>query len=177
MAVPVSLEDAKRQLKLELDDVSQDDEIQGFIDDAVAWIENYTGHVLVARDVTAQFSDFASIEFREWPIAANAVPVVNYPSADGSAISITDVRADVSRRPVRVLPWIGSRWPSVPAGTGATATIRAGYEDGDTVPGVFRRAMLMLIGAYDDDREGGDAFTKAEATARRICSSFRPRAL
>lgn len=176
MAVPVSLDDAKRQLKIELDDVSQDEEIQGFIDDAAAWIEEYTGHILEARDVTAHFGSFFDISFREWPIAADAVPTVTYPSADGAA-SVTGVRAIVSRRPVRVLPWNGTRWPTVAADIGATVTIRAGYEDGDTVPGVFRRVMLILISAYDDDREGGDAFRKAEETAHALCRGLRPRAL
>lgn len=176
MPVPVSLEDAKRQLRVELDDDERDDEIRGFIADAVAWIENYTGHILEARDVTAEFGSFYDISFREWPIAAGAVPTVTYPSADGT-VSVNDVRAIVHRRPVRVLPWNGTRWPSVAADTGAAATIRAGYEDGDRVPGVFRRVMLMLIAAYDDDREGGAAFQKAEETAHALCRGLRPRSV
>jgi hypothetical protein len=37
--------------------------------------------------------------------------------------------------------------------------------------------MLVLITAYDDDREGGDVFQQAEATARRLCRDYRFRAL
>jgi hypothetical protein len=55
--------------------------------------------------------------------------------------------------------------------------MRAGYEAGDAVPGNFRRAMLMLISAYDSDREGGEVFQKAEASARRLCGRLRARSL
>jgi uncharacterized phiE125 gp8 family phage protein len=176
MAIPVTLEDAKRQLRVELDDDERDEEIVGFINDAVAWVEEWTGHIFVARDITAEFASFKDISFREWPIAPGAAPTVTYPDG-GSAVTVTDVRAITSRRPVRILPWIGSRWPTVSVGTGATATVRAGYEDSDTVPGVFRRVMLILIAAYDDDREGGAAFQKAEETARALCRGLRPRAV
>lgn len=177
MAIPVTLDDAKRQLRLELDDVSQDDEIAGFILDAAAWVEDYTGHVLIARDVTAAFEGFANIVFREWPMAADAVPIVTYVDGDGQAVSVTDVRAMTGRRPVSIIPWAGSRWPAVSPAPSVTVTIRAGYEDADPVPGAFRRAMLLLIAAYDVDREGGDIFAKAESTARRLCRDYRVRRL
>jgi phage conserved hypothetical protein, phiE125 gp8 family len=177
MPIPVTMDDAKRQLRMDVDDVSRDDEIQSFIDDAAAWIEEYTGHVLVERDITAEFATFGEISFREWPIAASAVPIISYQGASGPAVSITDVQARVSRRPVRIVRWDGARWPVLPSGNIVTVTIRAGYPANAVVPPVFRRAMLMLIAAYDDDREGGDIVAKAEATARRICAGFRPRAL
>lgn len=177
MPIPVSLPDAKQQLRIEFDDVSRDDEIQGYINDAVAWVEEYTGHVLVERDVTAEFSSFDDISFREWPIAASAVPIVTYAASGGPATSVTDVQARIVRRPVRVRRWNGAGWPSLPSGNTVSVTIRAGYPDGAVVPPVFRRAMLMLIGAYDDDREGGDTIEKAEATARTICRGLRPRSL
>lgn len=172
MAVPVSLEDARRQLRLASDDTSQDDELTTFIADAAAWVEGYTGHVLVARDVTETFAGFDEVAFRAWPIASDAVPVLTYAAGASVAVPITAVRARIARRPVRVVPWIGSSWPRVTPDS-VTVTIRAGYEDGATVPGEIRRAMLILIAAYDADREGGELFQKAEATARRICRDLR----
>lgn len=176
MSIPVTLDDAKRQLRIELDDASQDDELLGFIADAAAWIEDYTGHLLTQRDVTAQFDRFDALSFREWPIAADAVPIVTYEGASGP-VPVTGIKMNISRRPARVVTLSGGRWPALPPGSAITVTVQAGYADDNPVPEVFRRAMLMLIAAYDADREGGDAFCKAEATARRICSGFRPRAL
>lgn len=172
MAVPVTLEDARRQLRLAPDDTSQDDELQGFIADAEAWVESYTGHVLIARDVTETFAAFDQIAFRAWPIAASAVPIVTYAAGSVAAGQVTDVRPQVTRRPVKVIPWIGSSWPRVSPDS-VTVTIRAGYGVDDRVPGELRRAMLVLIAAYDADREGGELFQKAEATARRLCRDLR----
>ncbi|WP_311270496.1 phage head-tail connector protein [Sphingobium sp. WCS2017Hpa-17] len=177
MAIPVSLDDAKIQLRVELDDAERDDEIRGFIDDAAAWIEEWTGHILEARDVTAEFSALDRMTFREYPIASDAVPTVTYEGADGQAWPVTTVRMNVSARPARVVSWVGYRFPAIPVGAPITVTVRAGYEDADTVPGVFRRVMLMLIGAYDDDREGGATLEKAEKTARRLCNGLRIRRL
>lgn len=175
MPVPVTLYDAKAQLKSDDDD--QDAEIAGFVDDAAAWIERYTGHILVARDVTETFVGFERVELRAWPIKPNAVPVVTYADAAGDAVSVTPMRMSAARRPGRVVPWVGSRWPSVAGGTAVTVTVRAGYEDADPVPGNFRRAMLVLIAAYDADREGGEIMAAAEKTARALCSEYRMRRL
>lgn len=177
MPIPVSLDDAKRQLKIEIDDASQDDEIRGFIDDAAAWIEKLTGHVLVAREVVATFDAFDGVSFREWPIARTAVPTVSYEGSAGQAVPVVGVRAVLSRRPVRIAAAIGGRWPLLPTGSAITATIRAGYEDGDEVPPIFRRAILLLVAAYDADREGGDIVRKAEEAAKDLCGDYRIRVL
>lgn len=177
MAIPVKLEDAKRQLRLEVDDASQDDEIRGFIADAAAWVEKYTGHILAARDVTEVFRGFRPVMFRAWPIAATALPGVAYTNGDGVAVAIPGARIDLSQGRARVAPGTGSFWPFIDSQQVFSVTIRAGYEDGDAVPGNLRRAMLVLIGGYDADREGGDILAKAEATASRLCASFRPRSV
>lgn len=176
MTVPVTLADARRQLRLEADDTTQDVEIGQFIADAVGWVEAYTGHLMVARDVTRMFDGFGAIAFREWPVASGAVATVTYADATGYAVPVTAVRVAIDRRPVRVIPWAGTSWPAVKADA-VTVTVRAGYEDGAVVPAPFRRAILMLVAAYDADREGGEMFAKAEATARQLLGAFRPRAL
>lgn len=177
MAIPVTLEDAKRQLRIELDDASQDDEILGFIADAAAWVEKYTGHVFAARDVTEVFRGFRPVMFRAWPITATAMPGVAYTNADGVAVAIPGARIDLSQGRARIVPGTGSFWPFIDSQQVFSVTIRAGYETNDVVPRNLRRAMLVLIAAYDDDREGGDTFSKAEAVARKLCTGFRPRVL
>ena len=172
MAIPVSLEDARRQVKLEEDDTSQDTELQGFINDAAAWVERYTGHALVARDVTEQFRGFGAVQLRAWPIKPDAAVGVAYVDTDGVPAAILGARLDVSSRPVRVSP-PQAFWPFRDTRQLFTVTVRAGYEPGDAVPGNFRRAMLVLIGAYDADREGGDVLAKAEAAARSLCRSYK----
>ncbi len=55
MPIPVILADARRQLRLDADDMSMDAELTEFIVDAAAWVEKYTGHILAAHDVVEQF--------------------------------------------------------------------------------------------------------------------------
>lgn len=177
MPIPVDLDDAKRQLKLESDDISHDSELLGFISDAAAWVEEYTGHIFDAQDVTETFRGFKPVMLRAWPVKATAVPGVAYVDSNGTPIAVTGARLDFSRERVRVVPGVGSFWPFVDGQQSFTVTVRAGYESGDVVPGNLRRAMLLLIAAYDADREGGDILAKAEQSARRLCADFRPRAL
>ncbi|WP_426254502.1 head-tail connector protein [Sphingomonas sp. DC2300-3] len=172
MAIPVTLEDARRQVKLEADDVSRDDDLIGWIADAAAWVEDYTGRLLSTEEVTEQVRvPGRAIELRAWPIAAGAALTVTGPGGT----PVAGARLDTSRRPARIYPPVGTVWPLSCTDESLTVTITAGYPDVASVPGNIRRAMLLLIGAYDADREGGEIFAKAEEAARRLCGSLRLR--
>jgi len=171
MTLPVSIEDARTQLRAEPGE--RDDEITSFILDAAAWVEQYTGHILEARDVVERFRAPArSIELRAWPINHDAAPVISYTGPNGPG-TVDLVRLDLSRRPARVLPGLGLCWPVFDPAQSLTVTIRAGYENPADVPRNFRRAMLVLIGAYDEDREGGAVLAAAEVAATRLCRGFK----
>lgn len=172
MAIPVSLVDARRQLRMEPDDDSRDEELSGFIADAAAWVENYTGHILAAREVTETFDGLGAIQLRSWPVKPETPVAVSYLGAAG-AVPVPGARLFVQGRPARVYPALGTGWPVLHHRVPSTVTFRAGYEDGDEVPRNCRRAMLVLIGAYDEDREGGDVLAKAENAARSLCRSLK----
>jgi hypothetical protein len=173
MANPISLVDARLQLRIEADDDSRDVDLLGYIEDAVAWVEDYTGHILAEREVTEHVSGFKPVELRAWPIAADAVPGVAYLGADNTPIAIPGARIDVTRRPARVFPGSGLFWTFRNSAQPFTVTVTAGYASPDDVPRNFKRAMLILISAYDADREGGELFQKAETTARKLCRGRR----
>lgn len=148
-----------------------------WVRDAAGWVERYTGHILVAREVTEQLVGFSAGALSAWPILPTAVPTVTYSGGAGGGVTVPGARLDLSRRPARVLPAYGSRWPTVPRATPVTVSVRAGYESVGQIPPNFHRAMLVLIAAYDADREGGEIFERAEKTARSLCSSYRLRRL
>lgn len=179
MAIPVSLDDAARHLRYEDGEElppGRQADVEGFIADAAAWVEQYTGHILAAREVTEAFEGVESVHLRAWPIVSGTVPVVSYVDG-GVTVPVPGARLSARCRPARVYPGAGLRWPFHARRQAFTVTLRAGYEDGDPVPGNLRRAMLVLIAAYDADREGGEVFAKAEAVARRLCRDFRLRRL
>nr|WP_086491264.1 phage head-tail connector protein [Novosphingobium panipatense] len=170
MALPVSLDEAKAQLRVDGDE--QDDEILGFISDAADWVERRTGQILEAREVTEQVRAGRVLTLRAWPVAAAAVPEVSYAGSDGLPITVSGARLDITRRPARVLPATGTSWPFRNSDL-CTVSVRAGYEDPAAVPRVLRRAMLLLIGAYDADREGGSTLADAETAAGRLCEKLK----
>jgi hypothetical protein len=173
MAFPVSLEDAKIQLRYGgAEQIGEDrtKEITGYIADAAAWVQRYTGHLLVAVDVTEQFRvPPRAIELRAWPVKPSAVPTITIDAIP----AMSGARLDVTSRPARILPALRTCWSLSYTDQLLTVSIRAGYEDDDEVPGDIRRAMLVLIAAYDADREGGDLFAKAEMTAKSLCRDLR----
>lgn len=176
MVLPVSLPEAKAQLRLHESVYEFDAEVDGFLRDAAAWVEEYTGHILEQREVTETVNGFAAPRLRAWPIASDAAVAVSYQVA-GAPVVVAGAKIDVSRRPARLLPGEGNCWPRVAATTPVTITVTAGYAAEDDVPRNLRRAILVLVGAYDADREGGEALAQAEESARRLCSRFKVRSL
>ena len=175
-AYPITLAEAKRQLNLGATDVETDQQIMDDIGDAVGWVEQYTGHVIVARTVIQTFTGAEKLRIDAWPIRPDAAVTLSYEAGSVDPVTLPASLVTGSR-PARLVPVVGTRWPTLPLGTRVTAIVRAGYEPGEPIPRNMRRAMLVMIGGYDADREGGDVFAKAEVTARRLCSAFRRRTL
>lgn len=171
--LPVSRDDAKRQLRVTLSDTSKDIEIDGFIADAVAWVEKYTGHILVARIVQQSFAAFERLRLHAWPVKIGAAVTVTYTDG-GSPVAVPGAGLLVRNRLASIRPPVAGRWPSLPAGGSVTVSVRAGYEPDEPIPGTLRRAMLVMIQGFD---AGGEALAEAEVTARRICRFDRARSL
>ncbi|MBH9537522.1 head-tail connector protein [Novosphingopyxis sp. YJ-S2-01] len=164
MALPVTLEDAKKQLRVIGND--EDDTISGFIPDAAAWVEAYTGHLLEPREVVERFSGH-DLNLRYWPVAETGISVAV------GGVPIEGARLYQTVRPAAVLNPIGTAWPYLETGSVVEVTYTAGYASPDDVPRNMVRAMLILISAYDADREGGEIFQRAEATAKNLCRQFK----
>lgn len=165
MALPVTLEEAKRQLRVIGD--SRDDEINDFILDAAGWVEEYTGHVLEQREITERFASFDRLRLSGWPIVEGTV------SVSVSGAMFPDSRLNYLSRPASVLPGVNAAWPQMIDGQIVEVTYSAGYASPEDVPRNIRRSMLILITGYDFDREGGEHMAAAEATAKRLCRTFK----
>jgi len=147
MAEPVSLDTAKQHIGL-LDDTSRDDLIAGYIKAAREWVENYTGHILVQREVTDEHEGFgAFFDLMKRPFDPETV-TITYTDADGVAQTVSDVT--VSGR--RVRPAFNAWWPSTRPYTAVNVTYTAGYAEGE-VPQSLIQAMLLLVGHFWVNRE------------------------
>lgn len=172
MSEPISIEEARSQLRLD-GDASRDADLARHIRDAREWVERYTGWTLVARDLTEAFrAPPRAVELKAWPLASGVTV-----TADIDGV-VTAATINGTVRPARVSAAAPARcWPMSSPTSELRITVRAGVETPDDVPGNMRRAMLLLIGAYEADREGGDLFAAAEARARSLCGSYRMRRL
>jgi hypothetical protein len=163
----VTIEAARRQLRLEASDTSRDEDLRDFIADAAAWVQSYTGHILSDGEIVEQHTGRGPVRLLAWPIFDDSTLTVTMTGTDGVEIPIP-ARLSYFRRPAELLP-SAPGWPYWAVGRQFTVTVRAGYQNLDQVPRNFRRAMLILITAYDEDREGGALFQAAEAAARKLC--------
>lgn len=156
---PVSLAEAKEQLKVEFDDHDDDFLIQGKIDAATQQIDGpkgLLGQALMSQswaweldygfpacgDIVIPFSPLISVE------------AVKYVDADGATQTIdTDEYQVLAHRGIVCPVWNGT-WPS-PRSQRAAVTVEftAGYANAAAVPADIKAAILLTVGWLYADRE------------------------
>lgn len=170
MAEPISLEDAKRQLRVLSTD--EDAFIESAIVDARGWIENYTGLVLTRREVVEVLPCFGA-QLSTWPIAS--IDAVTYSDTDGQEVVLQEAEyfAQIARRPAYLT---AGNWPTVRDGSMIEVTMTAGFATPDAVstfsPNIMR-AMRILVAGFFSDRETGGLAGDVEIAAKRLCRTFR----
>jgi uncharacterized phiE125 gp8 family phage protein len=175
MAEPISTAEAKKHLRVEssVDDTLIADKIIA----AREWVEDYTGLVLTQREITETLPRFSSTsKLRAWPVAQDQPATLTYRDASGVEQTISDAQIVARARPAVIYPTPGSRWPSDVAGEIAV-TFTAGYIDAASVPQKLKQAVLIMLTAFYEDRDGGDLFAASEKTAMRLCRREKRRTL
>ncbi|MFD1951369.1 head-tail connector protein [Sphingomonas arantia] len=175
MPEPVSLELAKLQLRL--DGTAENALIEQSITAAREWVEKYTGHLLVRREVVEVVGALRNtVNLSAWPDVV--VTKVEY-LAGGAMVSLdaADFRVAPMQRPAQlalVAPsgWFGAGARAAGAASSPviTVTMQAGYANG-AVPAQLVRAMLVLIAAMYDGR--GSLSDAAIASATGLCRPYR----
>jgi hypothetical protein len=146
MSEPVSLELAKQHLRVL--DGGEDALIQGYITAARRWVENYTGHILVQREVTEHHPAFGRFFDLRWRPFDPETVEIGYTDADGAGQSVSGLTASGSR----VYPAFNTWWPATRLNTGITITYTAGYDPGEE-PEELLQAILLLVGHWYLNRE------------------------
>lgn len=153
---PVSLDQAKAQLRIELDDTDQDVHVTGLIRDARFKVEKDLGIPILRQTRQTHLTRFPCGPV--WLAAAEAITVdqVRYYDSAGTlqTLAPTDYVVDAVSRPAQIFAAPLKAWPSVlerPSGVQITWT--GGWADAAQVDGDLVRAMLLLIGHWDQNRE------------------------
>lgn len=159
MTQPITLDTAKAHLRVT--DDAEDELIQGYIDAAQQHIEDYTGLVLEPRTVVEDFDSWSAVRIRSAPI--RSITSVTYVDGDGTTqlLDASSYTLAGQRRPGRLSPAAGVRWPIIGSALGAiSVTMAAGYQSPDDVPASVKHALLLLVGHFYTYREPVATTTK-----------------
>lgn len=175
--MPVSLTEAKRQLRL--DEITTDDDhvrllIQGVCDN----IERTYQHAMITKTITEFHSAFPCFSTDALLLSVRpgiAVTSVSYIDSAGATqvFSSSDYTVKVSSQGMFIVPDVDAVWPTDLAIRPDAVTIvyTAGYgTDTNSIPASMRLAVLNLIGKYDANRE--DAVTEKTAASDILLASF-----
>lgn len=171
MPEPITRDEAKLHCRVLHDD--ENDLIDGLIVAAREWVENYTGHILVQREVTQRLSCFNWPRLYAWPIAEDATVAATYVDSDGATQAIDGARLIFGNGWAELATAFGSAWP-ISYGP-ATVTVEAGYATADDVPQSMKQAILLLVAAWFANREAVSekAMTEVPFAVEALCQPYR----
>lgn len=176
---PLSLDDVKLNLRVDTD--AEDALLEALIVTAREHIEDYTGLVLVPREVVETLPSLGpSIVLTSWPVAsADDIEIGYYDrSGDKQTIDPSLWFAIMDARPVRLRPkqsgwgivsgldqirncWGARRHMDLPFPT--VITVQAGFATPDEIPAVVKQAMHLLVAHFYVNREAAEVGQRAAA--------------
>lgn len=172
-ALAIDLADAKQHLRVDAD--HDDSLIIDGIRSASAWVEDYTGLVLARREITERLKYFGTpTKLTAWPIAADQPVVINYRDSFAAEQTITNAVMRAGSRPGVIYPANGALWPARNViASDIEINFTAGFADVSAIPIQLKRAMLVLLTAFYEEREAGPMFEAAQRSARSLCRRFK----
>ena len=167
MPEPITVAEAKQHLRI-VDNTGEDTLIGAYIAAARRWVEDYTGHILVEREVVLNFpswGDYLSVFLR--PVTS--VDTITYTDADGEEQPYEDFLTSDAQYPLLIRPV--AEFPELGTNGSITVTLTAGYE-AEAIPEPLIHAIKVLLTAMFQNRGGG--WGDAEMAARSLCKAYRP---
>lgn len=161
---PLTLEDVKSQLRLELGQTDEDEFLQDLITAARQHIENITGRKLMPQTWRVYFDawpsgkkNYDSFEIPYPPLRSIPSTGLVYTDSTGGSttFSSTAWASDTVSEPGRLVLDYNDDWPTVTLHNNNPIAIdfNCGYSTATAVPGAIKRAIKMLVGHYYENRE------------------------
>jgi uncharacterized phiE125 gp8 family phage protein len=173
MAEPLTTAELKSQLRKTTTD--EDALIASYGLAAREWVENYTGHILVQREVEDNFGEWGDyLILRYQPITVGEPTptlVVEYTDDEGDFIEYEARVVRDFKYPWTVHPPFGFSFPSLGGPATIKVTYTAGYANAAAVPEQFKQAIRVLVSAMFETR--GSMTDEAKEAARFILRSYR----
>lgn len=154
----VSLEEAKKQLRIEADFTDDDEQIERLIKAAREHVEDYTDRAFVEQRLQMKWAGFpAALTLRRPPVIA--IEAVAYIDSNGveQLVDPAGYTVNLDARQPMIVPSYGQYWPGGRVQPGAvTVTYLAGYvssgspTDAVLVPEQAKQAALLHLEAHYD---------------------------
>ncbi|CAB4152371.1 Phage conserved hypothetical protein [uncultured Caudovirales phage] len=152
---PVSLAEARAHLRV--DGYDDDATIAALIIAARTHVESITARALCTQTLVMSFDDFEDDEYLELPRSpAQSVTSITYIDANGTTQtwSAANYKLDGHSFPARISPAYGYTFPVARDELNScTVTYVAGYGGSHLVPEPIKQAILLLVGAWFENRE------------------------
>lgn len=171
MTEPVSLSELKQHLDVARDD--QDELLEGMIIAAREWVENYTGLILTAREVTEVAPSFSELgRINSWPLSTTPGTTIRYVDGEGAEQTFTTFAVRAWKRPATISADASAAWPS---GGPVAVTLLAGYATPADVPYSLKAAIKLMAGDLYANRESGIVGTIYASTnaIENLCHPYR----
>lgn len=173
-AQPLSLAEAKEQLRLDVATTAEDDLLNDLIAAAADMIEGMTWRALITQTRNLKFDRFPSeIVIGRGPVSS--IEQITYVDTAGVTQTLASAayQADLNSTPARICPAYGYTWPATRPQTLQAVEVRyiAGYgASGSDVPQRLRNAMKVTVHDWYENRMGeGDV----SDVVRHLVASYR----
>lgn len=176
VATLVTLANVKEHLRVTT--TNEDTVIGAYRAAAIAYVEKYTGHVLVQREVTDAFAAWGDyLTLRHQPITVDdptPTLTVTYLDTEGDEIEYESRVIRDQTYPWTIYPPYGDDFPTLADNGTITVTYTAGYAAGQ-VPDELNAAVLLLCGHWHANRAAVDegSFQELPLAVVSLCRPFR----
>lgn len=176
---PLSVCEAKRQLRLEPDDTDQDDHIADLCAAAHRKIERELGYPILRQTRATHLSGFPRGPI--WLGGGDSASILSISYRDTSnavqTLDAADYSLDAVSRVAQVYPAPLKSWPSTTCTPGAVIVEwQAGWTVPSEVPEDLIHAMKLLVGHWDQNREAvvvGAISAEVQIALDDLLSQFR----
>lgn len=169
----VTLQMAKKQLRIEPSFTEEDDLIQGYIDAAIAMSEDYIGGHIVEKNMILKMDKFDNpLIFEAFPI--QAVESVKYFPVDSSDVQelestdydLTSVNPKVSRINFKKTPQTDKRFDAV------TVSVKVGIEKEKIRKPIIQAILLQISDMYERREDRTEVITTVATALLRPYKKF-----
>lgn len=176
---PLSVYEAKRQLRIEPDDTDQDDHVASLCAAAHRKIERELGYPILFQTRQTHLTGFPCGPI--WLGGGHGLTIVSirYRDTAGTLQTLVADRysLDAVSRVAQVYPAPATSWPGTQNTPGAVIVEwRAGWENPADVPEDLVHAMKLLVGHWDQNREAvviGTISTEVQIALEDLLAPFR----